>query len=272
MEKRDRKTQHADGALAVGSPQTSSSPHVQEIERLREELEELRHAARLKDQYLSVATHELSTPLTAIKAYIDALSENYGDPGFTQGPDFLQVLERETARLICIVERTLQFSRLTSGTQMVRCTQLDFSELVEEIVDSLRPVLQERVMTLEAQVPADLPPLDADRDLLKQVLINLVHNAVKFSPSGRSVLLRVDVHPGVVEIEVRDNGYGIVPEELQRIFDPYFRSLDDRVKGERGTGLGLAIVKTIVEQHGGRIWVESELDRGTAFRFSLPQG
>jgi two-component system phosphate regulon sensor histidine kinase PhoR len=270
MAKRERKSQQQNAALAVGE-KTTTADVAREIERLREELAELERVNRLKDQYLSVAAHELSTPLTAIKAYVEALSENWADPSFTQGPEFLGVLQRESTRLIRIVDRTLQISRLTSRSQMVRRSSVDLKRLVHEVSVSLRPVLQERDVDLNVQVAADLPLIDADRDLLEQVLINLLDNAVKFSPPGRTVHLQARVCPNCVEVEVRDQGYGIAPEELKRVFDPYFRSGDERIGCERGTGLGLAIVKTIVEQHGGRVWVVSEIDCGTTFRFSLPQ-
>ena len=125
-------------------------------------------------------------------------------------------------------------------------------------------------MTLDVDLGADLPLVAADVDLLNEVLLNLIHNAVKFSPPGRTVCVAAVCTPEYVEVEVRDQGYGIVPEELGRVFEPYFRSGDGRVERERGTGLGLSIVKTIVEQHGGRIWVESEPARHS-FRFTLPK-
>jgi signal transduction histidine kinase len=242
-----------------------------EIERLRTELAELKRVNRLKDQYMSFAAHELSTPLTAIKAYIEALVEHHGDPEFQQGPEFLRVLQRETARLIRVVDRTLQISRLTGRAQNVRRSDVDLQQLVDETADSMRPVLAERAVHLEVHVPDALPNIAADRDLLEQVLINLVDNAAKFSPRGRTVTLRATARADGVEIEVRDQGYGIASDELGRIFDPYFRSDDGRVTCERGIGLGLAIVKTIVEQHGGRVSVESQLDSGTTFRFRLPR-
>jgi len=240
-----------------------------ELERLRDELADLQRLNRLKDQYLSTAAHELATPLTAIKAYVETLAENYGDPDFGQAREFFQVLQRETSRLIRIVERTLQISRLTG--QCVRRTRIDLPQLVGEVTDSMRPLLAERTIRLEVQVADALPPIEADRDLLEQVLINLVDNAAKFSPRGRMVSLRALARPDAVEIEVRDQGYGIAADELVHIFDPYFRGHDDRTSGERGIGLGLAIVKTIVEQHGGSVSVESEVGRGTAFRVSLPR-
>lgn len=253
-----------DGPHAVSATQL-------ELQQLREQLDELRRLNRLKDQCLSMAAHELATPLTAIRAYIEALAENYGEPDFTQGPEFLKVLQRETERLIRVVDRTLQLSRLTSRSQLMHRVRLDLRQLVEEVADSMRPVLSERAVTLEVQVPEGLAPVDADRDLLEQVLINLVDNAMKFSPRGSTVLLRVSLLPHSVEIEVRDHGYGIAAQELSRIFDPYFRSSDGRIGSERGIGLGLAIVKTIVEQHDGHVFVTSEVDRGTSFRFALPQ-
>ena len=270
MAKRVRRSR-ASGGLAVGPRNVSMADIQREIERLRKELAEMQRVARLKDQYLSVAAHELSTPLTAIKAYIEALAENYGDPEFKQGPEFLNVLQRETSRLIRTVDRTLQISRLTTRTKVVRPSQVEFVRLVGDVQHALYPMLAERGVALSVDVPEGLPLVAADRDLLEQVLINLVDNAIKFSPRDSQIFLRAGVCPDSVEIEVQDQGFGIAADELTRVFDPYFRSSDARVHGERGTGLGLAIVKTIVEQHGGRIWVESEVDRGTTFRFSLPQ-
>ena len=270
MAKRVRKAR-PNGGLAVGPREVSQKDIQREIERLREELAEMHRVARLKDQYLSVAAHELSTPLTAIRAYIEALSENYGDPEFKQGVEFLGVLQRETGRLIRTVDRTLQISRLTSRTKIVHRSQLELERLIDDLKHSLHPMLEERGVELFVEVPEDLQPIAADRDLLEQVLINLVDNAIKFSPHGSRVFLRAETCSDCVEIEVQDEGFGIAAEEKKRVFDPYFRSSDSRVDGQRGTGLGLAIVRTIVEQHGGSIWVESEVDQGTTFRFSLPQ-
>jgi len=242
-----------------------------EVEELRSELEALRAEGALKDQYLSVATHELSAPLAAMKAYIEALLEHHGDPGFTQTSDFLHVLGKETDRLIRLVDRTLEISRLTSRGLRIDTEPVEVQDLVAEVLPSLRPMLVERAMRLEVQMPADLPKVLADPDLLKQVLLNLVHNAVKFSLPGRRVRLRAQTLPDTVEVEVEDQGYGIPQEEMTHLFQPYFRSADERVERQRGTGLGLSIVKTIVEQHGGTIGVESRPEVGTTFRFTLPR-
>ena len=269
MTRRERKGASSDAAVAESARAGNPADVRREIERLRSELAELQRVNRLKDQVLSVAAHELATPLTAIKAYAETLQEHWGEPGFEQGPEFLGVLQRESARLMRIVDRTLQLSRLTSVTQTLQRRPLALSEVVHEVVATLRPVYRERGVLLDVHVAEGLR-LCADRDLLGQVLINLLDNAVKFSPRGSSVVLRAQASAQALHIEVRDQGFGIAAEELQRIFDPYFRSRDERIGHSRGIGLGLALVKTVVEQHGGRIEVESQIDRGTVFRFSMP--
>lgn len=241
-----------------------------EVRRLRREVRELRLSQRVSDEYLSVVAHELSTPLTAIKAYIEALVMHWEDPGFSQGREFLRVLDRETSRLIRLVDRTQQISRLTNGKQALRSGQVSVSELVDEVTDTLRPLLEERGVEFACDLPLEMPVVAADHDLCKQLLINLVHNAIKFSPREGKVFLRADVSESQIEITVADEGCGVDPEERQRIFEPFFRSAHTPSEVERGSGLGLAIVKTIVEQHGGRITVESEVGKGTQFRFTLP--
>jgi signal transduction histidine kinase len=260
-------------AAPTSTPRSTAGPTVTalelEVSDLRAEIEALHQACKLKDQYLSVATHELSAPLAAMKAYIEALIEHHTDPSFTHTGEFLGVLGRETERLIRLVNRTLEISRLTyRGVRQV-LEPTSIAEVVTEIHPSLQPVLDERRIRLDVQVHRDLACVAADRDLLKQVLLNLVHNAVKFSPPGRKVTVRATARGSQVEVEVQDEGYGIAPHELGRLFEPYFRSGDQRVERERGTGLGLSIVKTIVEQHGGRIEVQSLPEMGTTFRFTL---
>jgi signal transduction histidine kinase len=241
-----------------------------EVRGLRAEVEELRGAGRARDEGLTRAAHELSAPLTAMKAYVEALQAHYGEPTFTQGPEFLGVLERETARLIRIVDRSLILSRAGAGCGLRR-ESVQLGEVASQVAAALRPVLEERAVACDLELPSDLPEVEADRDQMEQVLVNLVHNAVKFSPRGERVALRAAVARGEIMVEVRDRGYGIDPSELGLVFQPFFRSQDLRVARERGTGLGLCIVKTIVERHGGRVGVESEPSQGTRVWFTLPR-
>jgi signal transduction histidine kinase len=247
------------------APGTAARP----VAELQAEVDALRETCRLKDQYLSVASHELSAPLAAMKAYIEALLDHHADPDFTQTGEFLEVLSRETDRLIRLVDRTLEISRLTTRGRLQK-ELVDLQDLLAEMLPPLQPALEERGARLTVQLAPGLPAVNADRDLLLQVLLNLIHNALKFSPPGSAVTVAAVPAGDGVQIEVRDQGYGIRPEELANLFEPYFRSSDERVERERGTGLGLSIVKTIVQQHGGRIGVESAPDRGTIFRFDIP--
>ena len=270
MTQRERKEKAAP-VLAVDTQAPVAADLHAEVERLRRELDELQRTDRFKDHCLSVAAHELATPLTVIQAYVETLQAKWNAPGFDQVPEFLHVLQHETARLIRTVERTLQISRLTSANQTVQRLPLQLLPLISVVADALRPLFRQHDVRLDVRVPDTLPWISADRDLLEQVFINLLDNAVKFSPSACTVLVRASTSTGWVHVEVLDRGYGIAADEVQHIFDPYFRSRDDRVGHTRGTGLGLALVKTVVEQHGGRIEVESALDRGTVFRLALPQ-
>jgi signal transduction histidine kinase len=240
-----------------------------EVRDLRAEVAALEQATKLKDQYLAVATHELSAPLAAMKAYVEALIEGHGDPAFTEAEEFLRVLDRETTRLTRVVERTLELSRLARRQGELRLQPVDLAAAAGEVQASLHPLLAERRMSLVVEVAPDLPVLAADPDLLKQVLVNLLHNAIKFSPPGSRVWLRGTCAGTGGEIEVRDEGHGIALHEQEHVFEPWFRSADERVVRARGTGLGLSIVKTIVEQHGTRIRVDSEPNVGTSFRFTL---
>ena len=253
-------------AVPTGADASTERSLQQENRRLRRELRQMRLSQRVSDEYLSVVTHELATPLTAIKAYVEALIMHQDDPAFTQGREFLRVLDRETSRLIRLVDRTQQISRLTSGKQTVHSGHVQLQELVEETTDALRPILEQRGV----EFVADLPAVAADRDLCKQLLINLVHNAIKFSPEQGKVFLQADVNQNHAEVRISDEGCGVRSEDRERIFEPFFRSASTPSEVERGSGLGLAIARTIVEQHGGRITVDSEVGKGTSFRFTLP--
>ena len=271
---RKGKARVANVAVAA-SRQSAASPHPGDdaaaVSALRAEVEALREAVAVKDRSLGMASHELLAPLAAMKAYIEALSENYDDPSFTETGNFLAVLDQETARLTRIVERMLDSARLGGGVAL-HLQPVLLADLVRQTSRGLMPLLEERGMRLELDVAVDLPVVQVDQDLLRQVMVNLIHNAIKFSAPGRRIWVQArDAGETTIEVTVRDEGFGIVPEEIGRIFDPYFRSGDDRVERQRGAGLGLAIVKTIVEQHGGSITTESQPDRGTTFRFTIPQ-
>jgi len=240
-------------------------------EALEKEVEELREQIAGMHRIFELVNHELGTPLTAIKSYAEALVANYGDPAFTQGPIFLKVLCKETDRVIRITKRTLQVSRLTSRKESFPKTRFNVREVLDEIIESLLLLLKEREIKVELLVTRENAMLEADRDLVKQLFINLIHNAVKFSANETSISVQAKKSTGRIDFWVRDQGFGISQEETTKIFEPYFRSADSRISHVNGTGLGLNIVKTIVEQHGGSIEVESNVGKGTTFHFWLLQ-
>jgi len=261
------------GVTAPSAGKSVATPEIValelEVRELRAEVDSMQRTARLKEESFCVMTHELSAPLAGMKAYVETLLENYGDPSFAEGVEFLGVLDREISRLARVVERTLEIARLSRQGTGLRLEPVRLEELLSEVRAALQPALTARQMAFEVHIDAAVPVIAADPDLLKQVFLNLLQNAVKFSPPGSRVGVRAVRKGDNVCIEVSDEGYGIAPHDLEQVFEPWFRSADERVARERGTGLGLAIVKTIVEQHGSRIEVESTRDRGTTFRFGL---
>jgi len=248
-------------APAVAPPPEASA---QSVEDLRAEIEALRQACRLKDQYLSVATHELSAPLSAMKAYIEALLEHYPDPSFTQTGEFLRVLEKETGRLIRVVDRTLEISRLTWRGSRIRLEPTRLADVVHELLPSVQPVLVERSMTLDVDLPDDLPLVAADADLLNQVFLNLIHNAIKYRALGRAPVIRIRTRKegDHLVLSVSDNGLGIDLARYGHAMFSLYKRFHLHVEGK---GLGLYLVKSQVQALGGKVEVESELDTGTTF-------
>jgi putative methionine-R-sulfoxide reductase with GAF domain len=216
-------------------------------------------------------SHELRTPLTSIKAYVETLVTNQDDPNFIQRKEFLDIVSKETNRLIRIVNDVLDVSKIEFGQRPLKRTPVDLSALMADVLDMLSPALRERSVRIEADVPNDLPRIDGDADLVKQVFINLVSNAIKYSPRGTTVTVAAREEAVNIVVSIADQGVGIPRDEIGNVFDKYFRVRSQETAKMEGLGLGLAIVKNIVEQHGGSVWVESEEGRGSTFYFALPR-
>jgi len=238
------------------------------IKRLERENENLGSSNNLKMGYISHLSHELKTPLTSIKAYVESLAEHIGDPDFREGKDFLGVISNETDRLIRMVNKVLDISKIEFGQRSLRRSPFDLAALVDEVRTSMRPYLGEKDLELVVDLPGGMPRVDGDQDLVKQVFINLIGNAIKFSPQGSRICLEVVEEAVSIKVRIRDQGVGIPEEDLKKIFRQFYQ-----VQGavSEGVGLGLAIVKNIVEQHGGYIQVESSVGEGATFTFSLPK-
>jgi signal transduction histidine kinase/putative methionine-R-sulfoxide reductase with GAF domain len=237
----------------------------QRIMRLEQRINEGEEAS---SSLMSVVAHEIRTPLTAIKAYTEAILENLANPHAPR-ERFLTIINDECDRLSRLVSDVLDLSRVEAGQRPLRLAKLQLPALVRETLEGLQPVASTRKITFETDLDAELAP-EADPDLLKRLLINLLGNAVKFSPAGGCVRLQARMRGEEWMCTVQDEGPGIPPEDLPRIFERFFRARQPGQQDVEGTGLGLAISRGIVELHGGRIWAQNIEPHGTRFCFSLP--
>jgi K+-sensing histidine kinase KdpD len=238
------------------------------IERLDKENEELKSSNKLKMNYLSHLSHELKTPLTSIKAYVESLTDHIEDVEFPEKREFLDIIASETDRLIRMVNKVLDVSKIEFGNRTLKRKIFQLEPLVGEVESSMQPYLRDKRLRLVVKLPPVLPLIDGDEDLVKQVFINLIGNAIKFSPAGSRIFVEAVEDAVAVKVMVTDEGVGIPQEDLQNIFRQFYQVR--RTSGE-GVGLGLAIVKNIVEQHGGYITVSSRLGEGSTFTFTLPK-
>jgi signal transduction histidine kinase len=235
--------------------------------RMHGALEQLRELDKLKDEFIAVVSHELRTPLASVYGAAMTLQRHHLDP--TMRDALLEIVYRESARLARLVDQVLWASRLEAGRTDVTVQSFDAVRLAEDVVTAARAHVPASVV-LEVQGSPDTA-VGADVDKVKQVLVNLVENAVKYSPDGGRIL--VDVQPAgrMVRFTVSDEGLGIPAGELGRIFEKFHRLDPEMTRGVGGTGLGLYICRELVLRMDGRIWVTSDPGQGSAFSFELPR-
>lgn len=227
-----------------------------------------RDAERRRDSFVSVASHELRTPMATIVGYSELLLTR--DPAPETRKLWLERVLLDARRLSALVDDMLNVSRIHSGKVKIEARPLDLAPIVDELLESLRNTTDRH--TLRAVMPAGLPAVMADREKLQQVLVNLVGNAIKYSPAGGAVTVSAASDPAKkhIIVDVKDEGVGIAKEDLDRLFLSFGRIRRPETEGIRGTGLGLYIVKALLGLMSGEISVESEPGRGSTFRFSLP--
>jgi len=217
---------------------------------------------------MSVVAHEIRTPLTAIKAYTETLLDSLSNP-HTPRQRFLGIINDECDRLTRLVTDILDLSRLEAGQRPLRLSRLELAQVIGEVADAVDSLSGPRQIAIQTDVDPRLV-VEADADLLKRLYLNLLGNAVKFSPVGGVVQVSVTVRGEDWLGTVDDQGPGIPPEDLPRVFERFFRGRQAGNHQVDGTGLGLAIARGIVELHGGRIWVESQPAGGSRFCFTMP--
>ena len=224
----------------------------------------------MKVDFVSMAAHELRTPLTAIRGYTSLLQMHYGAKFDDAAKEVLNKLLISTGNLTNLIDNLLSVSRIERKSMGVEARPLDIVPIVKEIVQTFEQQAKTRKQTFSIHIPDKLPPVMIDPFRIGQVLINLISNAINYTPEGGSVDIAVSDDNSSVIITVKDTGEGIPQEAMPHLFTKFFRVSGSLEQGSKGTGLGLYITKSIVEMHNGKIWAESEMGKGSTFAFSLP--
>jgi two-component system phosphate regulon sensor histidine kinase PhoR len=238
--------------------------------KVQQDIAQLRRSDQVRKDFTANVSHELRTPLAAIKAFAETLREGAVEDAEHRA-EFLLEIETNADRMTRLVDDLLTLSALDSGVRTPASESVDLMRLAAEVTATLKPLAVRKQLGLRLEPFRDVPPVRGDRGQLKQVLTNLLDNAIKFTPEKGIVRLSAACAQGRVTVAVQDTGIGIPAEDLPRIFERFYRVDKARSRELGGTGLGLAIVKHIVEAHGGGVSVESRPEEGSTFRFSLPR-
>jgi two-component system, OmpR family, phosphate regulon sensor histidine kinase PhoR len=225
----------------------------------------------IRKDFVANVSHELRTPLSIIKGYIETLVDSHREMPTEDRERFLRTIQRHTERLNSLLEDLLALSRLESIHPGLRRESTELAELLGNLIEDLRGRAAARDHTVSAFIDPAIGRVLVDPLKITQVCENLIDNALKYTPRGSRIDLSAHLRAGEVEISVRDNGPGIPAADLPHLFERFYRVDKGRSREKGGTGLGLSIVKHIVQLHGGRVWVESEQGKGTAFFFTLPE-
>ena len=240
-----------------------------------EDVTELRRLQRIRREFIDNLSHELRTPLTTVSLLAETLqreAEGAGGVVPAKMRERIAKIEIETGHLVQMVNELLDLSRIEGGGTFQLADGVDMSRLAAGSAERLRLFAERQGVTFRFETQPGLPPIRGDAARLGQVVVNLVHNAVKFSPDGGEITIRTSLQDGEVVTSVEDHGVGIPRVARDRVFERFYKVDRARLRAEAGggTGLGLAIARHVVEGHGGRIWVVSEEGVGSTFSFALP--
>jgi len=256
--------------------------------KLQEAFDKLSELDRLKSNFLGVVSHELRTPLTSIIGYSEMLSEGIAGPLVGDQKKFVQTINQKGEQLLELIMSLLDLSKLESGTMSLRKNTVAVAALLSEVASTLEPKARKKTIAIDCSVDTALPPVQGDGERLRQVFLNLVDNAIKFSPTDSTVRLTaamaapaddgsnedgfslLEPSRRMLEIRVIDTGIGIPEEERARIFDAFYQIDSSSTREHEGTGLGLSIVKRLVEAHGGKVFVTANQPTGAVFSVVLP--
>lgn len=240
-----------------------------------QDLTQVRRLQTMRRDFISNLSHELRSPLASLRAVVETLADGALDdrPAAVR---FLERAEREVDTMTQMVNELTELSQIESGQVRLRLAPTAVCDLINTPLERLRPQAERAMLTVQAYLDDDLPLVAADRDRIQQVVTNLLHNAIKFTPPGGKIDVSASLADdpatavGEVVIEVRDTGIGIPKQDLLRIFERFYKLDRARTRGRGGTGLGLAIARHIVQAHDGQLWATSKEGKGSTFYFSLP--
>jgi two-component system sensor histidine kinase GlrK len=225
----------------------------------------------MKSDFFSLMSHELRTPLTSIKEGTNLLIEGSQDGKVIDKQErILKIIAEESNRLIKLVNSLMDISRMEAGMMKYHFTKADMVSMIDKVIREMEPLAETKDITFKTKVSEVLPLLTIDVERILQVLRNLLGNAIKFTPNGGKVLVSAMPVDKGVKVSVEDSGVGIKKEELTSIFDKFQQAVLPSSSKTIGTGLGLSIVKYIIKAHGGKVWAESTLKKGSIFTFVLP--
>jgi signal transduction histidine kinase len=251
------------------SPAIANSQLFRELERANED----------KSTFVSLVAHELKNPMTSMKGYTDLLLKGVVGPVNEQQSDFLKTIFNNVNRMETLVSDLNDLTKQQTGNMKLEIISVDFRNVVLETLRAYQRQIEEKDQLLIIRVPDNLPLARGDRNRLIQIVTNFVSNAYKYTPPGGTITISAEAArnvwdpqgpPEVIHCYAQDTGIGMSQDDLDQLFVPYFRSENPKTREQPGTGLGLTITKGLIEQHGGTVWVESEVEVGTTFHFTVP--
>ena len=250
--------------------------------RLAQAVERLQEADRVKSNFLATVSHELRTPLTSVIGYSEMLLEGIAGELNEEQREYVRTVMEKGDQLLQLITGILDISRMEAGELRVEKQPFELDEVMSVALSTVAPHARRKKLMVGCTMPPGLPLVLGDRDKIRQVLLNLLGNAIKFTPEGGKIDVSAAVAPlkpqpsstaepnAAVRVSVRDSGIGVPPEHHKRVFDPFYQVDNTSTREYGGTGLGLSIVKRLVEAHGGAVWVESEAGKGSSFSFTIP--
>ena len=249
----------------------NSAKLLESLNKMKESEEKLKKAIAIKSEFTHTVSHELRTPLTSIKGSIDLVLRGTAGALNEDQRTFLGKAQKNIDRLKRLIDDVLDVAKLESGELELKIKENDLNALIAEVVDSQQIPIKQKEIFLKADLDKGVPPIPFDWDSLTQVLYNLINNAVKYTRHG-GIMVISKYYPkqNNVEVIVKDTGFGIPKEDISKLFQKFHQLGDPELRPAGGTGLGLAICKGLIQKHGGKIWVESQLGRGSEFHFLLP--